>query len=240
MAIGQRALVAGVLTLVVTVTPVGLAQIGPKFYDDDPLLREPETQDASNVQAWDNILSYDLIQNLFATPGDTRRTAVGAGLSRATGLRTTPGPRVAAEGAVVVRGRPASVLFFAAAGRAGVTFDRLPATVVFGRAVVAGLPADAVFAAGRALAGALAVFFFFFTAPAVALPAARLPLVVRVRAAPVALVPPTAARKRAASAVSSMLRPDFAVTPSFRSLTSVSDNLRFSSLAISPTRIFAI
>ena len=72
MTIGQRALVAGVLTLVVTATPAG-AQIGPKFYDDDPLLREPETQDASNVQEWDNILSYDLLQNLFATPGDTRR-----------------------------------------------------------------------------------------------------------------------------------------------------------------------
>ena len=54
MTIGQRALVAGVLTLVVTATPAGLAQIGPKFYDDDPLLREPETQDASNVQERDN------------------------------------------------------------------------------------------------------------------------------------------------------------------------------------------
>ena len=73
MTIGQRALVAGVLTLVVTATPAALAQIGPKFYDDDPLLREPETQDASNVQERDNSLSYGLIQNLFATPGDARR-----------------------------------------------------------------------------------------------------------------------------------------------------------------------
>lgn len=73
MTIGQRALVAGVLTLVVTATPVGLAQIGPKFYSDDPLLREPETQDASNVQERDNILFYDLVQNLFVTPGDARR-----------------------------------------------------------------------------------------------------------------------------------------------------------------------
>lgn len=43
-----------------------------KFYDDDPLLREPETQDASRVQRWDNVLAYDLIRNLFATPGDRR------------------------------------------------------------------------------------------------------------------------------------------------------------------------
>ena len=73
MTIGQRALVAGVLTLVVTATSAALAQIGPKFYDDDPLLLEPETQDASNVQELDNILAYGLIQNLFATPGDARR-----------------------------------------------------------------------------------------------------------------------------------------------------------------------
>ena len=46
MSTSQRALVAGVLTLVVTATSAGLAQIGPKFYDDDPLPREPETQDA--------------------------------------------------------------------------------------------------------------------------------------------------------------------------------------------------
>ncbi|MCH7748982.1 MAG: hypothetical protein IH939_12905 [Acidobacteria bacterium] len=73
MTLGQRVLVAGVLTLVVIAVPAALAQIGPKFYDDDPLPREPETQDASNVQERDNILAYDLIQNLFATPGDTRR-----------------------------------------------------------------------------------------------------------------------------------------------------------------------
>ena len=62
MTIIQRALVTGVLTFGVTATSAGLAQIGPKFYDDDPLLREPETQDASNVQERDNILAYDLIK----------------------------------------------------------------------------------------------------------------------------------------------------------------------------------
>jgi hypothetical protein len=43
---------------------------GRKFYDDDPLEREPETQDASAVQAWDIDLFYDLAENLFGRPGD--------------------------------------------------------------------------------------------------------------------------------------------------------------------------
>ena len=73
MIISQRVLVAGTLTLLVALAATGLAQDGPKFYDDDPLAREPETQDASNVEEWDNILSYDLILNLFTQPGDTRR-----------------------------------------------------------------------------------------------------------------------------------------------------------------------
>src|SRR5262245_44629505 len=42
----------------------------PKFYRDDPLTREPETQDASNVQARDVELVPDLLLNLFTRPGD--------------------------------------------------------------------------------------------------------------------------------------------------------------------------
>ena len=40
----------------------------PKFFADDPLGREPETEDASGVQPWDIDLFYDLTYNLFATP----------------------------------------------------------------------------------------------------------------------------------------------------------------------------
>ena len=47
------------------------------FYPDDPLTREPETQDASKVQAWDIGLTPDLLLNLFTTVGD-RRTNVRA------------------------------------------------------------------------------------------------------------------------------------------------------------------
>ena len=47
-----------------------LAGAGRKFYDDDPLAREPETQDASAVQSWEIDLAFDLSLNLFARPGD--------------------------------------------------------------------------------------------------------------------------------------------------------------------------
>jgi hypothetical protein len=43
---------------------------GRKFYDDDPLAREPETVNASGVQEWDIDLFYDLAENLFGRPGD--------------------------------------------------------------------------------------------------------------------------------------------------------------------------
>ena len=46
---------------------------GRRFYTDDPLLREPESQDASGVAAWDIDLLVDLAINLFATPGDKAR-----------------------------------------------------------------------------------------------------------------------------------------------------------------------
>jgi hypothetical protein len=49
---------------------VPTAQSRPKFRSDDPLAREPETQDASKVQAWDIGLIADLTLNLFAKPGD--------------------------------------------------------------------------------------------------------------------------------------------------------------------------
>jgi hypothetical protein len=42
----------------------------PKFYPDDPISREPETQDASNASPWTINLMTDLILNIFGRPGD--------------------------------------------------------------------------------------------------------------------------------------------------------------------------
>ena len=42
----------------------------PKFYPDDPLPREPETQDASRAADSEIDLFSDLLVNLFMKPGD--------------------------------------------------------------------------------------------------------------------------------------------------------------------------
>ena len=47
---------------------------GPKFFRDDPLQREPETQDASKTADWDIPLTPDLLENMFTTPGEPVRT----------------------------------------------------------------------------------------------------------------------------------------------------------------------
>jgi hypothetical protein len=57
-------------TIVAAGLAAGVAGQAPKFYSDDPLQREPETQDASKVQPWEIPLTPDLITNLFGTPGD--------------------------------------------------------------------------------------------------------------------------------------------------------------------------
>ena len=53
-----------------------VATAGRKFYSDDPLTREPETQDASGAEPVDIDLFYDLAHNLFVTP---RRVPAGVG-----------------------------------------------------------------------------------------------------------------------------------------------------------------
>jgi hypothetical protein len=45
------------------------ASRGPKFYRDDPVQVEPETQEACCVAAWDIDLFYDLMLNQFTHPG---------------------------------------------------------------------------------------------------------------------------------------------------------------------------
>jgi hypothetical protein len=57
-----------VTALTFTVSIKG-AETGPKFFDDDPLAVEPETQDASKVVPWTIDLFYDLLLNQFARPG---------------------------------------------------------------------------------------------------------------------------------------------------------------------------
>ena len=70
-AIGCGALIRVVLVLLLC--PALLVSIDgqrPRFFPDDPLQREPETQDASGVQEWEIGLTPDLLLNLFSQPGD--------------------------------------------------------------------------------------------------------------------------------------------------------------------------
>ena len=58
------------VTLAVISGPV-LKSAAPKFFNDDPLLAEPATQDASKVKPWDIDLFVDLTLNQFGHPGDS-------------------------------------------------------------------------------------------------------------------------------------------------------------------------
>jgi hypothetical protein len=57
---------ATALFLASLTSPAGAQQ--RKFYDDDPIVREPSTRDASGAAARDIDLMYDLGRNLFALP----------------------------------------------------------------------------------------------------------------------------------------------------------------------------
>src|SRR5688500_15906242 len=41
----------------------------PRFYDDDPIAREPESRDASKAQPYEIPTMFEMLNNLFATPG---------------------------------------------------------------------------------------------------------------------------------------------------------------------------
>ena len=63
---GQAMLTVLIATLLAT---AAFAQ-QRKYYRDDPLTVEPETQNAAKVAPWEIDLFYDLLLNQFAHPGD--------------------------------------------------------------------------------------------------------------------------------------------------------------------------
>ncbi len=73
MSLLSRVTIASVigLSFIFGVTSVvSFAQSRPKFFTDDPILREPDTQDASKTQSWTIGLIADLTLNVFGKPGD--------------------------------------------------------------------------------------------------------------------------------------------------------------------------
>jgi hypothetical protein len=67
---GNRGILMRGLLLGVCFTGLLSGSAPPRFYADDPIAEEPETQDASNAKPWDIDLLWDLSLNLFAQPGD--------------------------------------------------------------------------------------------------------------------------------------------------------------------------
>ncbi len=59
-----------VILVLMLVSAVVLGKPARKFYDDDPLAVDPETQDASGVVPWKIDLIYDLMRNQFTRPGE--------------------------------------------------------------------------------------------------------------------------------------------------------------------------
>jgi hypothetical protein len=68
----ERCAVVAALALAVTLAPLQSQQ--PRFFRDDPLAVEPETQDASVAQPWEIDLAYDLAHAYIVTG---RRTPAG-------------------------------------------------------------------------------------------------------------------------------------------------------------------
>jgi hypothetical protein len=65
--------VAALAAIVLLSVSAHLAGAGRRFYDDDPLEREPESMDASKIREWDIPLTFDLAENMFGHPGERRR-----------------------------------------------------------------------------------------------------------------------------------------------------------------------
>ena len=69
MRAGLSPLPAALLLLAIVVSAPALAN-GPRFYPDDPLPVDPETEDAAAVKPWDINEQYDFIENTFFDKGD--------------------------------------------------------------------------------------------------------------------------------------------------------------------------
>jgi hypothetical protein len=68
----HRLTFAGVLAAALAVTLTSGRGSGPAFFPDDPLLVDPETQDASGVRRWRVNDAYDFVENTFLGPGERR------------------------------------------------------------------------------------------------------------------------------------------------------------------------
>jgi hypothetical protein len=65
----HRAALLGLIALTVGLCTSGTSTQSPRFYTDDPIAREPESQDASKAAAYEQSQMYELMYNLFGNSG---------------------------------------------------------------------------------------------------------------------------------------------------------------------------
>src|SRR5688572_32448562 len=58
------------VAIIVALLSLTLAAQGRRFYPDDPIWREPVTQDVKTAVRYEPDLAYQTIENLFLRPGD--------------------------------------------------------------------------------------------------------------------------------------------------------------------------
>lgn len=66
----SRARCCSLVVALALAVPLWGAGAGPRFYADDPLWIDPDTEDASKVEARRTSFAYDIVENLFFEPGD--------------------------------------------------------------------------------------------------------------------------------------------------------------------------
>src|SRR6187549_3662790 len=67
--VARRVAVLVVASSALAIFATSAAMQGPRFYPDDPIAREPESQDASKTAPYDESQMYELFFNLFVNSG---------------------------------------------------------------------------------------------------------------------------------------------------------------------------
>src|ERR687898_3089384 len=65
----RRAALVAASAAAVSLFSTGASTQGPRFYPDDPIAREPESQDASKAAPYEQSQMYELMFNLFVNAG---------------------------------------------------------------------------------------------------------------------------------------------------------------------------
>ncbi len=65
----RRAALLGSIVVTIGLFTSGASTQSPRFYPDDPIAREPESQDASKAAAYEQSQMYELLYNLFVNAG---------------------------------------------------------------------------------------------------------------------------------------------------------------------------